>query len=225
MNQYFSQLIGDVFKKPMGGDVWCLVQWQNPEVCIRVWRSSPMNWRLLTINLRSSVSCIVLVDMEIAGLISPSLTCPWAKHFIPKICKHSVASRLQSYLQQRPRGRHNTHYSLSAKVAKATVQRRALRLQYVPFLFFSPLHLGRRREWDRHGNKRHTPFIPIIPKTHVKRIISITAFQSVIHFYNLQSFLTGAVVLLWLHATVWLWCENMLVNLKHYYFCPYQKQQ
>lgn len=115
-----------------------------------------------------SVSCIVLVDIEVAGLISPSLTCPWAKHFIPKIRKHSAASRLHSYLQQRPRGRHNTHHSLSAKVAKATVQRRSPRLQCVPFLFSSPLsdllvaqlHLGRRREWDKgHGNKRHTPFI------------------------------------------------------------------
>lgn len=82
-----------------------------------------------------------------------------------------AASRLHSYLQQRPRGRHNTHHSLSAKVAKATVQRRAPRLQYVPFLLFSPLsdlleaqlHLGRRREWDKgHGNKIHTPFIPNI---------------------------------------------------------------
>lgn len=87
--------------------------------------------------------------------------CPWAKHFIPNFSQCSAASSigLQLHLQQEPRGRHNTHCSLSAKVAKATVQRQALRLQYVPFLFFSPLsdllvaelHPGRRREWDKYS--------------------------------------------------------------------------
>lgn len=100
-----------------------------------------------------------------------SLKCLWAKHIIPNFCTCSVVSSrgLQLYLQQKPRGRHNTHYSPSAKVAKATVQRHALSLQYVPFLFVSPLldllvaelHLGRMR---RRMREKKTPIITKIRK-------------------------------------------------------------